>query len=151
MAFCVSADGHIDESLYTGTKTDGLHRSNEPDNSGQANLSPADTAKVYKQYIQPFQGQALLATPAVTNGGSPVGLTFLGEFLGNCTSCHFDMINIHHYVQRSDLNVDQAAAALKAYIEQNVPALQAQHSNIQNIPIVIGEVSHCGTLRLETQ
>ena len=115
--------------------------SNEPDNAGQANLSPEDTATVYKKYMQQFKGQALLATPAVTNGGGETGLGFLGEFLGNCTECHFDMINIHHYVDRSDVDVDQAVSALKSYIETNVPALQAKYSNIQNIPIMVGEVS----------
>lgn len=116
-----------------------LFASNEPDNAGQANLSPANAAKVYKQYMQPFKGQALLATPAVTNGGGETGLNYLGEFVGNCTGCHFDIINIHHYVQRSDMSVDQGVAALKAYIQQNVPALQAKYPSLQNLPIMIGE------------
>lgn len=84
--------------------------------------------------MQPFNGKALLATPAVTNGGGETGLGFLGEFLGNCTECHFDMINIHHYVQRSDVNVDQAVSIMKSYIEKDVPALQAKHSNVANLP-----------------
>lgn len=115
--------------------------SNEPDNAGQANLSPQDTATVYKRYMQQFKGQALLATPAVTNGGGSTGLNFLGEFLENCQDCHFDMINIHHYVQRSSMNVDQAVSALKSYIETNVPALQAKYKQIQGLPIMVGEVS----------
>ena len=91
--------------------------------------------------MQQFKGQALLATPAVTNGGGTTGLNFLSSFLDSCSDCHFDMINIHHYLQRSDVNVDQAVSALKSYIETDVPALQAKHMNIQNIPIMIGEVS----------
>lgn len=119
----------------------GWKRSNEPDNAGQANLSPQDTAKVYKKYMQPFQGQALLATPAVTNGGGETGLGFLADFLDNCADCHFDMINIHHYMQRQYTNVDQAVAALKSYIEKDVPALQAKYKNVANLPIMVGEVS----------
>ena len=115
--------------------------SNEPDNAGQANLSPQDTATVYKRYMQPFKGQALLATPAVTNGGGATGLNFLGSFLDSCSDCHFDIINIHHYLPRSKFTVDQAVSALKTYIETDVPALQAKYTNIQNIPIMIGEVS----------
>ena len=127
-------------TICTQTLKKGLYSSNEPDNAGQANLSPADAAKVYKQYMQPFKGQALLATPAVTNGGGQSGLTYLGEFVGNCTGCHFDIINFHHYVQRSDLNVDQASSALKSYIKNDIPALQAQHPSLQNLPLIIGEV-----------
>lgn len=124
-------------AIQSGTKW--LFASNEPDNAGQANLSPADAAKVYKQYMQPFKGQALLATPAVTNGGGETGLNYLGEFVGNCTGCHFDMINIHHYVQRSDMNVDQGVQALQNYLTNNVAALQAKYSALKNLPIVIGE------------
>ena len=89
-----------------------------------------------------FQGQAKLATPAVTNGGGETGLQFLSEFVGNCTQCHFDVINIHHYVQRSDMSVDQAVSALQSYIEKNVPAVQAKHTQLQGLPIMIGEVSY---------
>ena len=114
--------------------------SNEPDNAGQANLSPRDTAQVYQKYMNQFQGKAKLATPAVTNGGGATGLNFLGAFLDQCNGCHFDMINIHHYVPRSDLTIDQAVSALKSYIENDVPALQAKHPQIQGLPIIIGEV-----------
>ena len=95
---------------------------------------------MYKKYMNQFQGQALLATPAVTNGGGSTGLNFLGNFVDNCQDCHFDIINIHHYVQRSQLTVDQAVAALKSYIEKDVPALQAKHPQLQGLPIMIGEV-----------
>ena len=114
--------------------------SNEPDNAGQANLSPADTATEYKQHMNQFKGQAKLATPAVTNGGGSAGLTFLGNFVDQCSGCHFDMINLHYYVQRSDLNVDQAVSAFKSYIEKSLPALQAKHPQLQGLPIMIGEV-----------
>ena len=118
-----------------------MFSSNEPDNSGQANLTPSQAAQVYQKYMNQFQGKAKLATPAVTNGGGQTGLTYLGNFVDNCGDCHFDIINIHHYVQRSDLNVDQAVAALKSYIENDVPALQAKHPKLQGLPIMIGEVS----------
>ena len=70
---------------------------------------------------------------------------FLGKFVDACQDCHFDIINIHHYVPRSQLTVDQAVSALKSYIEKSVPALQAQHPQLKGLPIVIGEV---GTLCL---
>ena len=119
-----------------------LSSSNEPDNGGQANLSPAQTAQVYKKYMNQFQGKAKLATPAVTNGGGSTGLNFLGAFVEQCGGCHFDMINIHHYVPRSAVTVDQAVSTLKSYIEKDVPALQAKYPQLQGLPIIIGEVSY---------
>ena len=65
--------------------------------------SPAHAAASYKTWMQPFAGRAKLGAPAVTNGGSPVGLTYLGYFIGNCTDCTIDFIPIHWYDQR---NVD---------------------------------------------
>ncbi|KAI5478825.1 hypothetical protein MNV49_004557 [Pseudohyphozyma bogoriensis] len=42
---------------------------NEPDNSGQSDLSVADAVTGWNTYIQPFAGQATLVSPAITNGG----------------------------------------------------------------------------------
>ena len=117
------------------------NRSNEPDNAGQANLSPQNAAKVYKQYMMPLKGRgAGLATPAVTNGGGTAGLNYLETFLTFCQDCTFDLINVHHYVPRSDCTVDVAVAALKNYIDKEIPAVQAKHPQLQGIPICLGEV-----------
>ncbi|WVF68660.1 hypothetical protein IAT40_003431 [Kwoniella sp. CBS 6097] len=72
---------------------------NEPDLciDGSACMSIADSVTAYKKYMQPFAGKALLGSPAVTNGGSPSGLTWLGNFIGNCTGCQIDFITIHWY------------------------------------------------------
>lgn len=53
--------------------------------------------KTYKGYMQPFAGKAKLGAPAVTNAGAPYGLTYLSEFIGNCTGCTIDFINLHWY------------------------------------------------------
>lgn len=81
-----------------------------------------------------------LCTPAVTNGGGATGLNYLESFLGECDGCVFNAINIHHYVQRSDVTVDQAVSALKSYIEKNVAALQQKYDQLKGLPIIIGEV-----------
>ncbi|MCJ1349299.1 hypothetical protein MMC31_007535, partial [Peltigera leucophlebia] len=53
-------------------------RSNEPDHPQQANLTPSQAAQVYQKYMMPLKGLgASIATPAVTNGGAPMGLTYL--------------------------------------------------------------------------
>ncbi|KZT19005.1 glycoside hydrolase family 128 protein [Neolentinus lepideus HHB14362 ss-1] len=69
---------------------------NEPDNTGEANMAPADAANLWEQYIQPLSAQGItLVSPAVTNGGS--GLDWMDEFIGNCTGCTMDAIAIHWY------------------------------------------------------
>lgn len=116
------------------------NRSNEPDNAGQADLDVADCVTVYKKYMQPFYGQVQLGTPAVTNGGGQTGLQYLSNFVGNCTDCSFNFINVHHYLQRSDFNVTGYAQALKDYIENDIPAVQSQYKALEGLPIFIGEV-----------
>lgn len=70
---------------------------NEPDLGSQSNLSPADAAAGWKTYMQPFAGQAKLGSPAVTNGGSPMGVTWIQNFLKACTGCTVDYIVLHWY------------------------------------------------------
>lgn len=117
-----------------------LFASNEPDNAGQANLKAADAATVYKAYMQPFAGKAKLATPAITNGGGSAGLNYMSDFLNACNGCTFDFINVHHYLQRTDVNVDQAVSALKSYLLNDVPKFQAAHPQLKNAKIIVGEV-----------
>ena len=72
---------------------------NEPDYSGQSNLSPSDAAAGYKTYMQPFAGRAKLGSPAITNGGAPMGMTWLSSFLSECSSQSLtvDFIALHWY------------------------------------------------------
>ncbi|KAL8761602.1 MAG: hypothetical protein Q9184_002277 [Pyrenodesmia sp. 2 TL-2023] len=116
-----------------------IFASNEPDNRGQANLTPAQAATVYKKYVQPFAGQVTLASPAITNGGGATGLGFLENFVGQCGGCHFDIINVHHYVNRADVNVDQAVSAVQSFLSKDVAAFQARHPQFQNTKICLGE------------
>ncbi|KAL8720493.1 MAG: hypothetical protein Q9225_002646 [Loekoesia sp. 1 TL-2023] len=116
-----------------------IFASNEPDNASQSNLSPSQAATVYKNYIQPFAGQATIASPAVTNGGGATGLNFLENFLAQCPDCHFDILNVHHYVNRADVSVDQAVSAVQSFLTKDVAAFQAKHPQFQNTKICLGE------------
>jgi hypothetical protein len=82
---------------------------NEPDNSGQSNLSPAQGAAVWKEYLEPLKSQGiLLGSPAPTS--APEGKTWLQNFLTACNgSCTVDFIALHWY----DIN----ATAFVAYLE----------------------------------
>ncbi|TAQ83797.1 hypothetical protein B7494_g7881 [Chlorociboria aeruginascens] len=85
---------------------------NEPDLSTQSNIGYADAAAGYLKYMQPFAGKAKLGAPAVTNGGAPMGLTYLGNFLNACSGCTIDFVSIHWY--DSATNIDY----FKSYVAQ---------------------------------
>lgn len=90
--------------------------------------------------MQPFAGKATLCTPAITNGGGATGLAWLENFVKACTGCRFDAINIHHYVQRSAVDVPTAVKILKSYIDTSVPNLQAKYpQQLGGLKFYIGE------------
>jgi len=76
---------------------------NEPDLSGQCNISPQQAATSWKQWMQPFAGKAQLVSPAITNGGAPLGQTWMDSFLTACTGCTIDAIAIHIYDSPTNL------------------------------------------------
>lgn len=92
---------------------------------------------------------AKLVTPSVTNGGGATGLSYLEAFVVECSGCVFDAINIHHYVQRSDVSVDQAVSALESYIDTTVSAVQQKHPQLKGLPIIVGEVRIDACIPLE--
>ena len=47
--------------------------------------------------MEPFAGKADLCSPAVTNGGSPMGVAWLHDFFAACTDCTIDCVAIHIY------------------------------------------------------
>lgn len=84
---------------------------NEPDESSQSNLSPADAASAYMTYMQPFAGKAKLGSPAVTNGGGSMGLAWLSSFMAACTSCTIDFVPIHWYSNNAADFINHVEAA----------------------------------------
>ncbi|KAA8894988.1 hypothetical protein FN846DRAFT_365286 [Sphaerosporella brunnea] len=87
---------------------------NEPDIPSQANMSPAQAAAYYKQYMNPYAGKASLGAPAVTNSGSPgQGLDWLAQFIKACNGeCHIDFFPIHWYDGTGNVNY------FKSHMEQ---------------------------------
>lgn len=113
---------------------------NEPDIN---NLSPKQAATAYMNYMQPFASSTVkLGAPAVTNGGPPTGLTWLGQFLGNCTSCTIDFVPIHWYCGYNNINY------FTSYIQQ-----AHQAANGRNIWITEfqGDDVSCSTPATDTQ
>ena len=105
---------------------------NEPDSSTQSNLDVLEAVSAYKSYMQPFAGRARLGAPAVTNGGAPMGLTYLENFIGNCTGCTIDVVPIHWYDSATNIG----------YFQWYIPTAYAAGGNR---PLWITEFGASGT------
>lgn len=69
---------------------------NEPNQSGQSDMSPQHGAQLWKQYIQPLKAQGYrLISPACTS--APSGKTWMADFFAACDGCTFDALAIHYY------------------------------------------------------
>lgn len=91
----------IQTSLSSGSKY--ILGFNEPDNPGQASMSPSDAVDAYHQYITPFAGRASLVSPAVTNGQGPSqGLDWLKSFMDACADCSIEALAVHWYGDSAD-------------------------------------------------
>jgi hypothetical protein len=95
-----------------GTGSDTLLSFNEPDMPSQANLDPATAASLFKQYMQPFACKARLSSPAVTSAGTPQGLTWLKNFLSQCSGCTIDVVAVHWY------GLPTEGDAFKSFVQQ---------------------------------
>ncbi len=70
---------------------------NEPEISGQSNMSPSDGAALWKAHIEPLKEQGiLLGSPAPS--GSPAGKQWLLDWMNQCQGgCNIDYIAVHYY------------------------------------------------------
>ncbi|GAB7355696.1 hypothetical protein MBLNU459_g6399t1 [Dothideomycetes sp. NU459] len=102
-------------AINSGSKA--LFSFNEPDScvDGSACMNVSTAVSTYQTYMEPFAGKALLGAPAVTNNGSPEGLTYLQNFLSACTNCTIDFINVHCY-----MNVYSGAAYFETFINETI-------------------------------
>jgi hypothetical protein len=105
---------------------------NEPDLSAQSNIDPATAAAGWKKLMEPLACKARLVSPAVTNGGSPGGLTWLSNFFTACSGCTVDVVAIHWYDSATNV----------AYFKQHV---QDAYAAGGNRPIWITEFGASGS------
>lgn len=85
---------------------------NEPDLDTQSNLSASRAARLYKKHVTPFRTSAHLISPAITNGGAPMGLAWLKRFLKECSACGISGVALHWYDSATNV------AYFKAYLEE---------------------------------
>jgi len=84
------------QSIVKGLGAKTILGFNEPDMSGQSNLSPGDAANIWKKYIQPLHSQGIkLGAPAVS--AAPGGMDWLKSFMSACSGCTFDFVPLHWY------------------------------------------------------
>ncbi|KAI0049560.1 glycoside hydrolase family 128 protein [Auriscalpium vulgare] len=78
---------------------------NEPDQSGQSNLSPSQGVSLWRTYIDPLKDQGYtLISPATTNAAS--GKQWLVDFIDQCTGCTVDAISTHFYGTKAQDLID---------------------------------------------
>lgn len=72
---------------------------NEPDNSGQSNLTPAEAATGHQTYMNPFADQARIGAPAITNSNiAGESIDWLSSWIDSCGgSCSYDFCPAHWY------------------------------------------------------
>ncbi|KAM0212163.1 hypothetical protein ACHAQD_008918 [Fusarium lateritium] len=105
------------EALDNGAKA--IFSFNEPDNKGQADMTPAAAAKAHVKWMNPYSGKALIGAPSVSNSGLPMeGVEWLTNFVSECESagCKYDFCNVHWYseVQYGETLFDHLEASHKA-------------------------------------
>jgi hypothetical protein len=118
MCWGEKAFGHwqqdAETALSNGAKA--LLSFNEPDHVDQANMSPSDAARMHKEQMDPFAGRAKIGSPAVTNGGGEMGITWLKNFMEACDAqggCAIDFCVVHWYseAQYADTLLDHIKQA----------------------------------------
>lgn len=86
---------------------------NEPDQTSQSNMSPGAAAAAFGQYMSPHSASNVkLGAPSVSNGvgnngaGNPMGIDWLKSFMGSCSGCPIDFVNIHWYGCDNGCSID---------------------------------------------
>lgn len=125
-------NAHADAALASGSSH--LMSFNEPDFSGQANLGVSAAVAGYMQYMQPYASKAQLGTPAVTNGASPMGLTYLSAFITALEDAggSYDFCAFHWYDSASNV------AYFKNYMQEASSACKGK-------PIWVTEIGASGS------
>jgi hypothetical protein len=139
---------HVKKAIANGaTHLLGL---NEPDNAGQAHLTPQAAATAWKKYMQPvrrhlkpsrrsrltsaaqYAGKLKLVSPAVTDGPAPGGLAWLDAFFAACAGCTVDAVAIHIYNQAANIAYFQSYIPSGTLLRRIAPQLAADIAQSAN-------------------
>ncbi|MCJ1228445.1 hypothetical protein MMC12_005106 [Toensbergia leucococca] len=103
---------HADVTAAIAGGSDALMAFNEPDQLGQSYMQLSDAISGWGSFMQNYSSPNVkLGSPSVTNGPSPMGLTYLQNFISQCgTDCTIDFVCIHWYGGGAGVTVDSAVA-----------------------------------------
>lgn len=119
--------GHAKQGIANGATA--LLSCNEPDIAEQANMSPVEAARVHRENMNPFAGQARISSPAISSSQNPnQGLDWMKQFFQACPDCVVDFCAIHWYGPGGD-------AGATAFLKH----VKDAHAGCQNKPIWITE------------
>ncbi|KAI5298428.1 hypothetical protein KEM55_003410 [Ascosphaera atra] len=105
---------------------------NEPDHSGDTQMSASDAVTYYKKYITPYHSKASLGTPAVTSDvAEGKGLQWMEKFLTQCNGdCDIDFMVVHWYAD-SGVDGTKNAQDFLNFVDKAVAL--ANQNNIEKI------------------
>ncbi|KAI1340120.1 glycosyl hydrolase catalytic core-domain-containing protein [Xylariaceae sp. FL0016] len=94
-----SSDWNENAQAAIDAGSDCLLSFNEPDNSGQANMTPEDAATQHISFMNPFADKARISSPAITSSeNSGEGIDWLNSFFDACAgNCQVDFCAAHWY------------------------------------------------------
>ncbi|KAJ6437649.1 transposase [Purpureocillium lavendulum] len=90
---------HVDAENAIANGAKALFSFNEPDNAGQANMSPEAAASAHIKHFSNYAGRARIGAPSITNAEAATqGLGWLKSFMNACRGeCPVDFCNVHWY------------------------------------------------------
>jgi hypothetical protein len=103
---------------------------NEPDNAGQANMTPSEAVALQVQYFQRYIGKAKISSCAITSNTAPnTGTDWLKQFLDECgvtDGCQVDRIACHWYGLPDQVD-DLISYLEEVYQIANLPLLLTEY------------------------
>jgi len=100
MLWCDDQIGQFQELVVEGYAHIALGP-NEPNETGQCNISPQHAADLWLQYMEPLKQKGYtLFSPAVSS--DPDGITWMQNFFTACKGCTIDYVAAHWYDEGAD-------------------------------------------------
>ncbi|KAJ3783072.1 hypothetical protein GGU10DRAFT_405662 [Lentinula aff. detonsa] len=105
---------------------------NEPEQTGQANITATDAASLWQQYMNPLSTSGIkIGGPAVSS--APEGKTWLENFLSACDKkCKIDFLPLHWYGQGSQYFLQYLSDMHTAFPDYNLWVTEFADTTMNN-------------------
>lgn len=126
---------NVDSAISNSVKA--IMSFNEPDNAGQAAMTPEAAAAAHVEWVNPYAGKTLIGAPCVSNSNlDGEGLAWLQSFVDTCDGldekCQYDFCPVHWYAE-------------SAYADTLFEHLEKAHEICGNKPIWLTEFAPLDT------